>query len=137
MKLKPNERAWAPKDNPELLLILGPNQQPPRTQEAYLLQAVETLRRLVEDADPEEVEAANNRLRDSLPQEEQMGLPPAMLEDKSTARSLLLQPASLGSRLHELKMEAKSAVKEEPMDQEEANQEAAEMSLESFLSRLT
>lgn len=136
MKLNPNEIAWAPEEKPELLIVLGLQESPPKSQDSYLRKLAELLSRLVKEASPSEVEEANRQLRLNLPEEEQLWLPADLLADPSCPQKLLLNPASLGSRLHEFKQEVRQAVGSKPMPPEEAFQVAEGLSLESFLSPL-
>jgi len=138
MKLSETEYAWGPKNQPELLLVLPRNQRGPKNWETYLTEAESMLARLVREADPDEVEEANRRIRESLTEEEQVWLPPGLLDDPKTPRALMRNPASLGSSLHSWKQTIREALTSELelMTQEEAKPMAEEISLESFLSRL-
>lgn len=137
MHLKDTEIVWIPKDQPDLLLVMNKGHKPPRDQEMFLLKSADLLARLVREASPAEIEDANRRLRENLPEEEQTWLPPDLLDDPATPRALFNNPASLGSRLHEWKETVEEAMSGnlELIPQPEARPMAEELSLESYLSR--
>lgn len=135
MKLQPSERAWAPRNNPDLLLVLPSGHQPAKDRDLFLMEQADLLSRLVKEASPEEIAEANNQLRDRLPPEEKLWLPLNLLENPRTPRALMGNPASEGSRLHEWKAEARQARMDEPMEQVEADKLASSLNLETFLSR--
>lgn len=127
---------WAPEDKPEYFLLLPPNQQPPKTPTAFLMQAAETLRLLLADADPGEVAHVNNQLRDRLAEEFKLTLPSGLLDDPRTPGLLFFNPAPPDSNLAEWKAGIPEALKLPPMPEAELRQEAGWVSLESYLSPL-
>ena len=138
MKLTAQEYAWMPKDEPDLMLILRKGQKVPSSRAVYLAEATFLLKRLVAEANESEIREANNLLADGLQAEEQMGLPLGLLDDPQTPGLLMNGPAVLGSPLHEWKESVREAMENPNLElapPEEANAEAEELSLESFLSR--
>ena len=122
---------------PDLLLVLKKGQRPPKNREEFLQESANLLQRLTEEASPGEIADANRRLEMNLPEEEQLGLPPGLLNNPKTARALMTNPASEGSNLHSWKVQAGETLESnpEPMSEQMANQMASELSLESCLSR--
>lgn len=138
MQLNESEIVLVPKGNESLLLVIGKGHKVPRGREIFLLKTAEMFSRLVQEASPAEIEDANNRIRDNLPDEEQTWLPPGLLDDPKTPRALMMNPASEGSNLHEWKTAVRDALAEgdlELMPQPEARELAKELNLEVFLSR--
>lgn len=119
-----------------MLLLLKPGEHPPRNKDAFLMTAAQTLRLLVAEATPEEIEQANNRLRDLLPEEFQIGLPCSLLEDRRTPDLLYLNPFVEGTNFVDWKNEIPDALTLPSMPQDEADSEWAMHSLESYLSPL-
>lgn len=136
MKLTSNDKPWAPVDQPEYLVVLKPQQNPPKTAEVLLLEQVSLLRRLVAEASPEELDHAALKLQNGLTEAEQVALPLKMFRDRRTPNILLHQPAELNSLLGDWKAGLEAAVRSRPMPAKEAQQEAAELTLESFLGRI-
>lgn len=136
MILKPNERAWAPADKPDWLIILRDGQEPPKTREQFLLKSKDLLERLVQEATPGQIEAMNDRLRDSMPKEEYIGLPSGLLDNPQTPAALMFNPESDGHLNHQWKSEIEDLLTSDQMEQEAANKEADQLTLESFLGRL-
>lgn len=137
MKSSASMKAWAPRDRPDLLLLLNPQAHPPRSPDEFLEAAAETLEVLVAEASPEEIKLANNRLRDLLPAEMSISLPPQLLSRKGTPRQLFLSPAQPDSRLADLKEELPEVLKQPTMLKTESDKLKPLLTLESFLSLLT
>jgi len=136
MKPTASMKAWAPQDRPDLLLLLNPNEAPPRTPEAFLLTAARTLALLVSKANPKEVELANNLLNDQLPEEFKLTLPAGLLSDPKTPRLLYLNPAPPDSNLAEWRNSLPEAFSLPSMPKDELNSLVEQTSLESYLSPL-
>ena len=136
MKLNNDEKPYAPQGMPEYLCILKNNQSPPADKEAMLLSQVELLRRLTREATEGELMDGNRRLEQNLQQEELQNLPAGKLKNPKTPLALLTQPAVMGTPLADWKWGMDEAQSHPPMPEPEARQEAEELSLESFLSRL-
>ena len=131
MRLMPGDQPWAPENKPDYLC---PRQ--PRNKEGFLLQQADLLRRLVQEANPQEVKEANNRLRDNLPQSFLLWQPLDLLDDPHGPHQLFLNPAELGSKLEEWKSDVPEALKLPPMSPQEAAQHLQDLSLDSYLDRL-
>ncbi|MCU0791931.1 MAG: hypothetical protein MUE42_03575 [Opitutaceae bacterium] len=136
MKSIASMKAWAPRDRPDLLLLLPPESHPPRNPDEFLMAAVATLRALVAEAEQKEVEWANRQLRDLLPEERLLPLPHNLLKDRQTAANLFLDSPYPGSRLESLLEELPEALALPPMLKSEADKEKASLTLESFISDL-
>jgi hypothetical protein len=95
-----------------------------------------TLRALLSEASAGEIETANNRLNDMLPDEFKLTLPLGMLDDPRTPSLLLHNPALSDSNLTEWRASLPEALKFPPMPDGEAAMLWWEASLESFLAPL-
>jgi hypothetical protein len=136
MKSKRSPIPWAPHDREDLLLLLDPGESPPKTVEALLLELQNTLCVLLSEASSGEIEAANNRLLDLLPEEFKLLLPLGMLDDPRMPSLLLHSPAPPDSNLAEWKARLPDALKLPPMPSGEAEKLWRESSLDSFLAPL-
>lgn len=136
MMLTNDDKPWCPGENRDCLCVLKINQPPPQTKELLLVEQVRLLQRLVAEASPDEVEDANRRLNANLQEEELLNLPPGLLKKPRTPNILLVQPAALGYRLADWKEGLAEAVNLPPMPEQEAREEAENLSLESFLGRI-
>ena len=136
MKLNNDDKPWCPGENPDYLCVLERNQPPPKTAELLLVSQVRLLQRLVAEASMEEVEDANRRLELNLQAEELLNLPLGGFKNRRTANILLVQPAAIGSQLADWKEGLEEAVNLPPMPEQEAREEAENLSLESFLGRI-
>ena len=136
MKLNESMKIWCPVDQPEYLLILKQGQRPPQTREFYLLEATSLLAQLVEEASKEEKEEANRQMKWTLPEEVLLWVPPGGFHNRKTSQTLLTNPAQEGGKLHSWKVGIDQALISPQMSKEQAEIEAKELTLESFLSRL-
>lgn len=136
MKLNESETVWMPENQPEYLLVLPQGRQSPKDQEAYLLNSVVLLKRLIADSNDREIAEANRRLQEELPQEMLVWLPSGDLENEETPKALLLNPMSEGTPAHEWKVGIESALQAPLAPPNQARSEAEGLTLESFLSRL-
>lgn len=136
MTLTNNDKPWCPGNDPDYLCVLALNQNAPQTTELLLVEQVRLLQRLVAEAGPDEVEEANRRLEQNLQEEELLNLPPGLLNKPRTPNILLVQPAVLGCKLADWKEGLEEAVNLPPMPEQEAREEAENLSLESFLGRI-
>lgn len=136
MNLKPTDQIFAPADHPEYLLAMPERQKWPHNQESFLLAASTMLDKLVAEATEGEIEDANNRLKDHLALEAQLGLPGKLLKDPWFPTRLFLNPMVEGSPLHEWKVGAEDVLNSPQMPLEEAKALLAEEDLSTFLDRL-
>jgi hypothetical protein len=91
----------------------------------------------VAEANPGEVEAANRQLENNLQETELIPLPVGLLKHPRCPSILLTMTAELNHRLADWKAGLEQAVQSRPMPAKEAQQEAAELTLEGFLDRIT
>lgn len=136
MKLSDSMKPWAPSGRPDYLCLLKGRNQHPRDREAFLSNQAELLAELVRQADQGEVEQANRLLQDRLPAEQLDYLPPDLLNNPKTALQLLHHPAVEGGKLHRWKAGADQLLMSNPMSKAQAQKEAAELNLGTYLSRL-
>jgi hypothetical protein len=136
MRLNADDRIWCPVDRPDYLCVLERIQQPPRNLDHFLNLQRHLLQRLVAAANDGEIELANHKLEDNLSPEELLGLPCGLFHHPKAVRLLLENPADLSGLLHQWKKGFADVVNLPPMSPAEASQEAAGLSLESFLDRL-
>lgn len=136
MKLNDNDKPWCPENLENYLCVLRQEQRPPRDLETFLHRQEELLRRLVAQATEEELDLAGERIRQDLPQEEQMLLQPGLFRDPTTPSYLLWHTANWGTARHEWMEDVPSALARPAMSAGEARQLAEGLSLESFLDRL-
>jgi hypothetical protein len=136
MKLNANDKLWAPKDNPRYLLILRKEQPNPKTKAQFLEANVDLLERLQKEADPEEIDQANQILQNSLEWEVRQWLPPALFNSPKTPRLLLSLQLVEGSPLHEWKGGVEDALMAPAEDQETALEEVEQLDLETALLRM-
>jgi hypothetical protein len=134
MNLNQDDKVWIPEDQEQYLLVYRGSF--PKTRELFLIAQANLLKRLVEEASPEEIEDANRRLRLNLEQEVLIQLPGKLLNDPSCPSRLMLNPMSEGSPMHEWKSEIRDAMDLPSIPQSEVTQEAESLNLEVFLSRL-
>src|SRR5437773_2724643 len=105
MQLNSDDRPWAPADKPEYLVVLRGQWVPPRDKAMFLSYQQDLFSRLREQADDQEREAANQKLRLDLPEDALAFLPGKLFHDPRTPLYLLNNPAILGSPLHEWKVD--------------------------------
>jgi hypothetical protein len=134
MNLNQDDKMWMPEDQEQYLLVYRGTF--PTTRELFLMKQADLLTRLVEEASPEEIEDANQRLRSNLEQEVLNHLPLNLLSDPDCPNRLMLNPMSEGSPMHEWKSEIRDAMELPSVPQPEVRREAEELNLEVFLSRL-
>ncbi len=136
MKLRQNERVWAPAEHPEYLCLLIGKQQPPKTQEEFLLRQTQVLRRLLEEASPGEIKEANRKLQDEFPPEMLEFLPTDLLPNPRTVNYLLFNPMSEGTKIHQWKWGVLDLLDSPPMPEAEALEEARTLDWEVYLDNL-
>lgn len=134
MQLTESDQVWAPLDKPDYLLVFPKGESPPRDGENLLHDQVRLLHRLLLEANEGELNYAQNRVSDNLPPEEFRNVPE--LRDQGFPSCLLMGSPADGSVLQEWRKGLDEAVKLPPMPADEARQEAEQLSLESFLSRV-
>ena len=136
MKLNPNDRPWAPEDNPRYLLILKKDQPNPQTRKQFVAANVLLLERLQEEAGPEEIALANRILENRLETEVLDWLPPGLFQNPQTPWMLLNLQLVEGSPIHEWKTSVDDLLEGQEMAPEEAQAEAKALTLEGALLRM-
>lgn len=115
MQLNPGEQGWAPRESSSLICLLAPGQKPPATLDQFMYHQEKMLSRLIAEADEASVIEEERRLRDNLPFEVRMMLPPKPLRYKDAARKLLLDLSRLadsGTTLSDWRKAAAEAVQD-------------------------
>lgn len=136
MKLKESDQVWVPADLDQYLLVLPKGEAMARDPDLFLQDQARLLRRLVAEASDTEIDQANLRLSENLPQSESLWLPSDLLRNPATPGGLMGNPAELGSQLHQWKEGVAAALKMPSLPAAQARKLAEGLSLESFLSRL-
>ena len=136
MKLKPEETPWCPARHPEYLCLLVNRQRPPTDLRSFQVRQVELLQRLVAEADEDEKEQGNLRLRQFLPEEALQFLPNDLLMNRRTPSYLINNQMVEGSPLHQWKWGYLEAAKLPAMPPAEARAAAEELVLENYLLQL-
>lgn len=136
MKLNESDQVWMPEDRPEYLLVFPKGHRLPKTREQFLQAQSVMCRRLADEANAGEKADAARRLRLELAPEFLDWLPADLFDNPATPGRLLLNPAVEGSPLHEWKVDVDEVLNMKMSSPEEANREAEQLNLESFVSRL-
>ena len=135
MKLNANDKIWAPVDNPRYLLVIPEGRPVPQNRNQFLAANLQMLQRLLEEAGEEEIQEANQVLR-QLETEVLDWMPDKLLNDPRTLELLTdLTPVD-GSPLKEWKAGVEAALKEPRMLETEARQEAETLTLAGKIGQM-
>jgi hypothetical protein len=136
MRLTNDDLIWAPVDQPVYLLAYRQGRRFPKDRDDYLNAKVDMLARIVAESNDGEIDNANNILKDGLVFEFGSFLPVGLLHNPETPHRLFFNPKEEGSHFHEWVCGIEEALASPPMREDDARQEAENLSLESFLTRI-
>lgn len=142
MKLKNGETVWIPGEEVGMMCVLAKGQNPPVNLASYLSHQVKILERLIREDEEQglgEMEQAEYQLKNNLPYEVRMMLPPKCLRQPDGPRRLIedLIPslADAGTPQQERLSAARETIQQQmdPMPQDEARKYAEELSLAQYV----
>jgi hypothetical protein len=111
--------------------------RPPANLDQFLVMQADLLQRLVEDAEPSDVKAENQRLQDNLPYQVRMTLPGEVLTSRAAINQLLNAPVDAGNQLEDWRRAAQEAISQHQnvslLPENEARERAEELELQSYL----
>lgn len=133
MKLTKNQAPWLSANGQYPVILWGEERQPSAKMGQALLDQATLLEHLVKQADEGEINEANLRLQDSLPQSMLDFLPDKLLNDPATPYQLMEHPAEMGTNFQEWKSGLQEALEGQSATPEEARQAFEELTLGSYL----
>ena len=137
MELKPGEKVWVPEKASDLVCILKPGELPPKTTREYLANLNRTMGRLVEEADPMEVEEAEEYLREGLPYDLE-GLPAHPLTTPEARGDLLNLVNGEGDQINDFREWVAKVIANPgpPMSEKDAILQLDDLSLDGIVEYL-